>query len=331
MSSHVKSHALPGYARDLLAACPGSGGGVHQWLFRCARVLHRFLPEPEIGLLLEAASAGCGRALEPHEIPDAIRNSKAYASDSKGTSAKSSAKPLHHWPDPNIEQIEAVVRNGVHLVDLWERSPIRLEGYSHTEELIDRLFPGNPFLCCGRTSKYFGTGTREEWRGQLSALSFIVPSPMTAEEGRRKSDGQLSPRTLENTGPRKYLVIECDFSVTARDGKTATKMAPLIRSLEADGITVADMCSAILWQLAKHAPLAMVVHSAGKSLHGWYPCEGQPEELLHKFMRLAVSLGADPATWTRCQFVRMPDGLRRNGNGFPLRQSVYYFNPEELQ
>lgn len=40
-------------------------------------------------------------------------------------------------------------------------------------------------------------------------------------------------------------------------------------------------------------------------------------------MRYAVSLGADHATWTRSQFVRLPDGTRDNGH----RQAVYYFAP----
>jgi len=51
---------------------------------------------------------------------------------------------------------------------------------------------------------------------------------------------------------------------------------------------------------------------------------GQPEERLHRFMRYAVSLGADRATWTRSQFVRMPDGTRDNCKA----QTVYFFNPE---
>jgi len=44
-------------------------------------------------------------------------------------------------------------------------------------------------------------GFQDEWRGKLSGLQFIVPNPMTTELGRRKSDGKLSPRTLDNTGP----------------------------------------------------------------------------------------------------------------------------------
>jgi hypothetical protein len=44
-------------------------------------------------------------------------------------------------------------------------------------------------------------------------------------------------------------------------------------------------------------------------------------------MNYAVSLGADSATWTRSQFVRMPDGMREGG----ARQMVYFFNPEVLK
>ena len=79
--------------------------------------------------------------------------------------------------------------------------------------------------------------------------------------------------------------------------------------------------------LAERAPLALAVHSGSKSLHGWFYCVGQSEERLRDFMRYAVMLGADPATWTRCQFVRMPDGMRDNGK----RQTVYFFNPEVVK
>ena len=324
MRGHVNSAHLPAYARDLLAACPQSGAGVHQWLFRCALAFHRHLPETQIARLLEEASAGCGRALEPHEIPDAIRN--AGTTVKAPTGQQGASKALLRWPTPNVEQIEAVVRNGIHLVDLWERSPVRLGEGSHAEELIDHLFPDKTLICCGWTNKNFGTGTREEWRGKLGSLQFIVPNPMTAEQGRRKSDGKLSPRTIENTGPRRYLVVECDFN---HDG--TTPMAALTRKLNEDGITVADMCAAMLWRLSELAPLAMVVHSGGKSLHGWFPCTGQPEERLRRFMRYAVSLGADPATWTRCQLVRMPEGLRQKEGTPAIRQKVYHFNPEVLQ
>ena len=51
--------------------------------------------------------------------------------------------------------------------------------------------------------------------------------------------------------------------------------------------------SRLLLHLASHAPLALVVHSGIKSIHGWFYCIGQPEEKLRSFMRYAVSLGAE--------------------------------------
>jgi hypothetical protein len=87
-----------------------------------------------------------------------------------------------------------------------------------------------------------------------------------------------------------------------------------------------DEHAALLVHLAKLAPLVLVVHSGNKSLHGWFYCEGQSEEKVVRFFQYAVSLGADQATWTRCQLVRMPDGLRDNGK----RQSVIYFSPATL-
>ncbi len=83
--------------------------------------------------------------------------------------------------------------------------------------------------------------------------------------------------------------------------------------IEQDRGTV-DEQAAILAHLAKHAPLALAVHSGSRSLHAWFFCAGQSENTLRGFMRCAVTLGADRATWTRSQFVRMPDGTRESGN-----------------
>jgi hypothetical protein len=198
----------------------------------------------------------------------------------------------------NHEQREAIIASGFGLVDLWEISSVRFEdNESHTEKIIDVLFPGDPLLCAGRSSCEFTTRSREEWRGELAALQLIVPSPMTARTGHTQ-DGKESAHTLETTGPRRFLVIE-------QDGGTIDEQA------------------AILLHLAKRAPLSLAVHSGSKSIHGWFYCVGQTEERLRAFVQYAVSLGADRATWTRSQFVRMPDGTREGGN----RQVVYYFAP----
>jgi len=286
---------LPQFIRDLLAAAPRRGEGLNLWFYRAARVLHPYRDATEIVELLRAATAG--EVVKHGEIERAVGRSKATAwmpGQAPQNTSQASA-----WPKVSVEQREAVIASGAGLVDLWETSPVRLEdNKSHTEEIIEALFPGNPLLCAGRTKSDFGTRSRTEWRGQLGALQLIVPNPMTALLGRTQ-EGKESAHALSITGPRQFLVIE-------QDGGTIDEQA------------------AVLLHLAGRAPLALAVHSGGKSIHGWFCCLGQREEVLHVFMRYAVSLGADCATWTRSQFVRMPDGTRDNRK----RQTVYFLNPE---
>ena len=150
-----------------------------------------------------------------------------------------------------------------------------------------------------------------------------MPNPMWKPVGRTQ-DGKLSQHTLENTAARVYLVVEFDFAEFAPDGKTPTLWAPLVREWRRAGITVTDACAALHIHLAARLPLVAAVHSGGKSLHGWYPAFNQTDDQLRPFMDYAVSLGADKATWTRSQFVRIPDGRREDGR----RQIAYYFVQE---
>jgi hypothetical protein len=238
------------------------------------------------------------RSIVPErEIDDAVRNSQVSAFQPfTGT--------YHAWPPFNDElRKTTIVKSQCSLVDLWESSPVQFTDNSpHSEEIVDRLFPGNPLLCCGKTQADFDTKPRNEWRGELSGLQFIVPSPMITWVGLTK-EGKASAHSLEGTGPRRFLVIEQDRGTI-------------------------DEQAAVLWHLACHAPLALVVHSGGKSIHGWFFCSGQDEEkILRPFMRHVVSLGSCRSTWTKSQFVRMPDGQRADGR----RQAVYYLRPEVVK
>jgi hypothetical protein len=269
-----------------------------------------------------------GKGCRLRKVECQLRRAYAYAgAKTRFESATANASALSTWPDPDRKLINQIVTSGPSLHDLWESSPVRFEdGQPHTEDFIDALFPGNPLLCIGESSSRFLTAERESFRGVLRELQFIVPSPMTALLGHTK-EGRESAHTLENTGPRWFLVVECDFEEFDSSGKE-TEWAPLIREWRTQGISVADACAAILNYLAHRGPLVMVVDSGGKSLHGWFYCAGVPDNVLRRFMNCAHRLGADKATWlNRSQFVRMPDGTRSNGN----RQSVYYFNPEPVK
>jgi len=284
----------------MLTAPPRAGEGVHGWLFRVARHLHAHLPAGEIIRLLEKRVADCGRAVTRNEIVAAVQNSLPCAWQPRpGVFA---LPPASKWPALNRERREAIIQDGGGLADLWEASkPSRPQGAAHTEEIIDRLFPPDSLLCCGKSSQSFQTRPREGWRGELSRLALIVPSPMIAPTGLTQ-EGKESAHTLSNTGPRRFLVCEFDTGTT-------------------------DAHAALLMHLGTFAPLVCVVHSGGKSLHGWFFVAGQPDSKVNMFFRYAVSLGADRATWTRSQFVRMPDGKRDNGN----RQTVFFLSLKPME
>jgi hypothetical protein len=122
------------------------------------------------------------------------------------------------------------------------------------------------------------------------------------------------------------LVVEFDFSEFARDGKTETIWTELVREWQRAAIPIADVCGALHLHLSKRLPLCCAVHSAGKSVHGWYPAFEHSENQLREFMEYAVQLGADHATWLRSQFVRLPDGFRAESS---RRQVCYYLDPEK--
>jgi hypothetical protein len=294
--SHANWGRLPQWAADIVANPPRTGEGFHNWLFRAARGLWKCgRRENDIHEFLQSAAASCGRHVSEREILDALRHSQINAFQL----TRAHDAP---WPGVNHEQREAIITAGNRLVDLRETSPVRFEDtVGHTEQIIDALFPGNPLLCCAATKATAWTAERQAWRGRMNELQFIVPNPMAAVTGLNQS-GEVSNRCLANTGSRRFLIVEFDTGTL-------------------------DEHAALLRHLAEWVPLALTVFSGSKSLHGWFYSAGVPEERVNRFFRYAMSLGADRATWTRCQLVRMPDGTRDNQR----QQTVYFFNPEVIQ
>ncbi len=314
---------IPAFLETLINAPPAAGSGVHDWMFDVARNLHAHMPAGQIETLLRGKLANCGRPVPDREIKDAIKRSVDFAWQPKGEIG--SAKPaINAPPKPDLNKIENLSRGGHRIADMWHASPVWFES-PQTEAIIDRLFPGNPLLCCGLSAMKFDTRTREEWRGQLSRQSFIVPSPMSSRTGLTQ-EGKESTHCKANTGPRRFLVIEFDFSEFASDKKTETIYAPIVRSLANQGIGVQDMCAALLMCLDQFKPMTLAVSSGGKSIHGWWYCAGKTDEELQPFWRHALKYGADPKTWLKSQFIRMPDGTRDTGK----EQPVLYFNPATL-
>jgi hypothetical protein len=159
----------------------------------------------------------------------------------------------------------------------------------------------DPLICCGADQSNFRTAPLTFFKDKCEGLQFIVPSPMSSVWAKTQG-GDRSQHTLNNTGPRKYLVVEFDTGEHADH-------------------------AAFLHNLNRIIPITMVVHSGNKSLHGWFHVEGMSETKQVSFFDEATKLGADTATWNKSLFVRMPDGTRENGK----RQSILYFNHPKYQ
>src|SRR6516164_572272 len=316
---------LPKQLREQLHSCPSEGNGVHSWLFKTALRLHdwifeEWLFEDEIAevsedQIVELLDENLSCQRPEREIRDAVVNAGRYF---RGEIDSVSQK---QWPAVDYASIHKTVLDcRVRLKDLPGLSPVNVSDKEPmTEEILDALYPGNPLLCFAQTPHAPFTRPREIWRGRESEFAFIVPNPMTKEIG-VKTDGKSSRRCLDNTGLREFLVIEFDITDSG-------SWAPYVEDWKRRGISKIDANVALIVELATEGlprlPLALAVHSGGKSVHAWFPCSGLGDEQIRFFMDRAVRLGADRTTWTRCQFVRMPDGTRDNGN----RQQVYYFAP----
>jgi hypothetical protein len=218
ITSYKAARDLPRFVRDLLASPPRRGDGLNLWFYRLARVLHPFRTAAEIEQLLAAATVG--QPVKRGEIERAVKRSAATAWQ---PGQHRSPAPAPIWPPVNAEQREAITARGIGLVDFWEISPIRFEGSAgHAEEIVNTLFPDNPLLCCAWNNDRFDTRPRDEWRKHLDALQFIVPSPMSKPRGLTQ-DGRESAHTLDNTGPRRFLVVEFDQGTV--DEHAATRVS----------------------------------------------------------------------------------------------------------
>ena len=271
--------------------------GTHKWSFLAAlRCKEAGISELEADQLIEAQEDSMPRYFKPGEVADSVAS--AYGTDDT-TKRK--------WPKLDRAKRRPIISQGRGLKTLQGSSHSEITSDDRiTENIIDLMFPGDPLLCVGQSVGVFSTKQREKWRGRLADRQFIVPNPMSNPTGITK-DGRESAKTEDNTGDRRFLVIEQDKI----DGKDIPR----------------DEQEAVLVHLSERLPLILAVSSGGKSVHGWYFCEGMLESELREFMEYAVSLGADSATWTKSQFVRMPDGTRQNGK----RQEILHFNPSPLK
>lgn len=297
---------LPNWLIAEISACPPAGSGVNDWQFKVARLLTRHWSETEIYDFVRTQVQGCGRHVSEVETRRQVRRGIEASGGKSTLPGGSPSGPRWRKAPPRLTE-EFAQKEPIRARDIANLSPIRILPIWTAGFYLSALFPGNPLICCGYYRKVDGetkpicrTKPLSEWRQEINEFSHVVPSPMSNRTG-INAEGKRSHRCLGNTGPRKFLVVEFD---TGSWDSQASK----------------------LWHLRQWTPLVLVVWSGGKSLHGWFLVDGKAEEQIRPFMELAVSIGGDEHSWSRCQLMRMPAGLRDNGK----RQSVLYFDGKPI-
>jgi hypothetical protein len=283
---------------------------VARWLYHMAARCVRHVPDDELDRLLAWAP---GRFW-----------GQAWISGSGG------AYCVPPPPAADLEVMYEIARQGPSLDEFIASSPVKLDSDNrHACEVLSAWagYAGvaDPLICYGARTWDFNTcllsETEELWR-----YAQIVPSPMSARRGRTQA-GHMSAHSKDNTGTRVMLIAEFDL-VSISDHGQPTLWAPLLEKCRLTGINAKGIQAAVLNRLAQSRRLWMVVDSGGKSLQGWFPCRGEDEEALSRwFTGTAQVLGACHSTWSKSQFVRMPDGTRTEQG---RRQAVLYYDPGAL-
>jgi hypothetical protein len=248
-------------------------GMSHPWAYRIIRQMVDSIREEN------------GRFTPDREILSAIQYSYEVT-------PSTGAERVRPWPMPN-RTLQAECRRlskarNWNLEQLREASALDASTADTAEPAwFLRAMLRGELVCVGTGVSKFTTAPLVGISDQLRLYEFVVPSAMSALEGKRKSDGEMSAHTLDNTGPRQNIVVEFD-----------------------DGATLDEQAARHIW-LSEFRQLRMVVFSGSKSLHGWYKAQNEADD--RKFMEEAVRMGADPKTWLKSQFVRMPNGQREDG------------------
>ena len=273
-----------------IRTCPTEGRGVNKWTFLTAcQLLRRRWSETKIGEYLAEHTTRTGRKAE-EEIERAIERAPQWVKQGAVGSCK-------RWPAIDHVERQKALSTGVGVEELRNASP---QKQARADQVLPILFPGNPLIWAAMSLRpeIGDTLPVRQWLPVSGMQQFIVPNPMISRE--IPHNGK-SRRCLTNTGSRVYLVVESDCGA-------------------------ADEQAAILWHLANFARLVIAVHSASKSVHGWFHVANRSEEKNREFMEYAVSLGADPATFAKCQPVRMPGGHRPSKG----KQEILFFNPKVI-
>lgn len=205
--------------------------------------------------------------------------------------------------------------------DLWHASPwVPPDDWCHDlAAALAALYEGDDFVNVvtdyrehdGKASP-LGKGitlTRDAWLRYLATH----PAPET------NAGGWIRPNPVRSTTGAGFEGAYTDADIAAHR----------FLVLEADALP-ADVQVAMLARLK--LPIALIVSSAGRSLHAWVRLDSPDEQVFRARSQAILAklarYGFDPSTGNPSRMSRLPGATRRIGAKGNPRQRIFYLNPE---
>ena len=321
----AEAHAAR-YQAAVLALPESGGGGCHTALLSVANLgaLAGHSPE-QVFQDLQAHVHG-KRRVSDREIRDAVN--KAFREYKRGVIASFSAPRWRPAFDAS-KMLKGMIAIGAGAgeADLSECSPVRID-WSPEQDAVhllallyhaeDRLFIGARHDAGAEHVR-----TAADWRSRFAAGApvpeHVIPNPLTGTAGETK-DGKPSFRADSCVEKFRFAVMEFDQTP---------------EPLREPGQPVATwpreaQCQFWAGVLAFKWPVAALIDSGGKSIHGWLAVDARDAAEWESkiegelFAQMLVPLGVDQACRNEARLSRMPGHYRAEKSRW---QRILYLNP----
>ncbi len=259
---------------------PARGGGLHQHIMKLSRLgVMAGIPNQQI-------IDECNQRL------DGVKNNEVAQAVAKASSTtvvtSDPIKRRSAFKPPTEDPLDTFIRGqSTDFRDLMRFSPVRLDGADEAGILLETLYDPNDHLFIGDVYTK-EVRTADEWLGEdLSTFPHIIPNPMTGSVG-QTSEGKDSMRCEATVADLRYAVCEMDEVSLPR------QVGFWMRCIE------------------MKLPVAAIIHSGGKSLHGWFYVNcGQDSEKWERnvkgwlFKEFGARFGFDPACSNKARLSRL--------------------------
>jgi hypothetical protein len=283
---------------EALSSAPARGTGLHGHIMKCARLgVLAEIPAPQIIEECEQKLLGA----RPNEIREAV--SKAAKTEHVPSETKPVSKFVPKYINPMAKFIMGVPQEEMELI---EASPIRLvdDPAKDARLVLETLYDPEEHLFIGTVYGKTVKPVKDWLAGDMDA-PHVIPNPMTGEFGKTES-GSESRRCESTVSDLRYAVCEMD------------------------SVPLEHQVAFWLKCISMKIPVAAVIHSGGKSLHGWVKVGcGTDHEKWNKdvkgwlFGEFGEKYGLDKACATKARLSRLPGHYRKDKN---RQQTLLYLN-----